>query len=234
MRKETFENCELYCGDCMDIMPKFPPDIADLVLTDLPFGEVNRISNGIRNLDKGVADIVNFDINHLTDLLDYVTDGSIYCFCGTEQVSFLRRNLIEKGLSTRIIVWEKTNPSPMNGEHIWLSGIELCVYGKKKNSVFNGHCKNTVLRFPVCNDKGRFHPTQKPIELMEHLLMVSSNKGDYVLDPFMGSGTTGVACVRNGRKFIGIELNEKYFDMACRRIEAETKQLKFDFEEVGQ
>ena len=115
-----------------------------------------------------------------------------------------------------------------------MSGIELCVYGKKKNSVFNGHCKNTVLRFPVCSDKGRFHPTQKPIELMEHLLIVSSNKGDYVLDLFMGSGTTGVACMRNGRKFIGIELNEKYFDLACRRIEAETKQLKFDFEEVGQ
>lgn len=232
MRKEVFENCELYCGDCLEIMLTLPPASVDLVLTDFPYGEVNRPDNGLRNLNVGCADEVNFDVKQVLGLLASISKGSIYCFCGTEQVSDIRKILVEKKYSTRLLIWEKTNPSPMNGEHIWLSGIECCVFGKKAGGCFNAHCQNTVLRYPSPDNKKRFHPTQKPISLMEFLLTVSSCKKDIVLDPFMGSGTTGVACVRNERKFIGIELNDKYFDIACRRIEAESKQLKFDFQEV--
>lgn len=139
-------------------------------------------------------------------------------FCGTEQVSAIRATMVEKGLSTRLCIWEKTNPSPMNGQVIWLSGIECCVYGKKKNATFNEHCKNTVFRFPTV--KGKLHPTQKPIDLMKYLIEVSSNENDIVLDPFMGSGSTGVACINTNRSFIGIELDKTYFDIAKERIES--------------
>ena len=111
----------------------------------------------------------------------------------------------------------KTNPSPMNGQVIWLSGIECCVYGKKKNATFNEHCKNTVFRFPTV--KGKLHPTQKPINLMKYLIEVSSNENDIVLDPFMGSGSTGVACLNTNRNFIGIEINAKFYETAKNRIE---------------
>ena len=202
----------LYNGDCLDLMKEIPNGSVDLVLTDIPYGEVNRKSNGLRNLDKGKADIVTFDLKELTETLCDKTGGSIYMFCGTEQVSTIRATMIEKGLSTRLCIWEKTNPSPMNGQVIWLSGIECCVYGKKKNATFNEHCKNTVFRFPTV--KGKLHPTQKPIDLMKYLIEVSSNENDTVLDPFMGSGSTGVACVNTNRNFIGIELDKNYFEIA--------------------
>ena len=211
-------NVTLYNGDCLELMKEIPNGSVDLVLTDIPYGEVNRKSNGLRNLDKGKADIVTFDLKELTETLCDKTGGSIYMFCGTEQVSTIRATMIEKGLSTRLCIWEKTNPSPMNGQVIWLSGIECCVYGKKKNATFNEHCKNTVFRFPTV--KGKLHPTQKPIDLMKYLIEVSSNENDTVLDPFMGSGSTGVACVNTNRNFIGIELDKNYFETAKCRIES--------------
>lgn len=207
-------------GDCLELMKNIPYRSVDLVLTDIPYGEVNRKSNGLRNLDKGKADIVTFDLKELTEILCDKTKGSIYMFCSTEQVSAIRATMVEKGLSTRLCIWEKTNPSPMNGQVIWLSGIECCVYGKKKNATFNEHCKNTVFRFPTV--KGKLHPRQKPIDLMKYLIEVSSNENDIVLDPFMGSGSTGVACVNTNRNFIGMELDKTYFDIAKQKIENET------------
>ena len=203
---------KLLNGDCLELMKDIPNGSVNLVLTDIPYGVVNRESNGLRNLDKNKADIVTFDLKELTETLCDKTDGSIYMFCGTEQVSTIRATMIEKGLSTRLCIWEKTNPSPMNGQVIWLSGIECCVYGKKKNATFNEHCKNTVFRFPTV--KGKLHPTQKPINLMKYLIEVSSNENDIVLDPFMGSGSTGVACLNTNRNFIGIELDKNYFEIA--------------------
>lgn len=120
--------------------------------------------------------------------------------------------------------WAKTNPSPMNGEYIWLSGIECCVYGKKKNAVFNEKCKNTILRYPSIQSK--LHPTQKSLELIKYLITVSSNEGDTVLDNCMGSGTTGVACVQLNRNFIGMEISPEYFKIAEKRINEATAQSK--------
>lgn len=144
-------------------------------------------------------------------------------FCGINQVSDIRSMMTDCGLSTRLIIWEKSNPSPMNGTKIWLSGIECCVYGKRSNATFNLHCKNTVLKYPCGRNK--LHPTQKPIELMEYLIQASSNEGDTVFDPFMGSGSTGVACVNLNRDFIGIELDENYFKIAKQRIEEANNKL---------
>lgn len=189
----------------------------DCVVTDIPYGEVNRKSNGLRNLDKGVADVVDFDLLYLVDELCRVTKGSIYMFCGKEQVSDITKQMIKNKMSTRLCIWEKTNPSPMNGDKIWLSGIECCVYGKFPKATFNEHCKNTVFRFPCGRNK--LHPTQKPEALIERLVLASTNEGDLVLDPFMGSGTTGAVCKKNNRDFMGIEKDNNYFNIAKERIE---------------
>jgi site-specific DNA-methyltransferase (adenine-specific) len=218
--------CKIICGDCIEEMKKMADNSVDLILTDIPYGEVNRKSNGLRNLDKGVADIVNFDLNHLIKEFIRLSKGSIYVFCGTEQVSEIRKVLVENGLSTRLCIWKKTNPSPMNGQSIWLSGIECCVYGKKKNAVFNEHCKNSVWEFPT--EKGKLHPTQKPIKLFEYLVKVSTNTNNIVLDPFCGSGTTGVACLKNRIKFIGIEKEEKYIPIINTRLKPYLEQQKLE------
>jgi DNA modification methylase len=188
----------------------------DMILCDIPYGEVNRKSGGLRNLDKGMADIVTFPLDKVIQESIRVVKGSIYIFCGTEQVSEIRALMVDNELSTRLGIWEKTNPSPMNGQRLWLSSIECCVFGRKANSVFNEHCKSSVWRHPSA--RGKLHPTMKPIGLMERLILASSNTGDTVLDFTMGSGTTGVACVNTNRKFIGIELDETYYNLAKERI----------------
>ena len=216
-------NIILKQGDCLELMKELPDESVSLILTDIPYGEVNRDSNGLRNLNKKDADTFNMNINQICSEFIRITSGSIYIFCGTEQVSEIRKNLVKEGLSTRLIIWEKTNPSPMNGETIWLSGIECCVYGKKKGGTFNGFCNNTVLRYSTQHSK--LHPTQKPIKLFEELIKKSSNESDTILDPFMGSGTTGVACVQLNRNFIGYEISPDYFKIAEKRIsEAQAQQ----------
>ena len=195
----------------------YPPRIFDCTITDIPYGEVNRKSNGLRNLDKKDADIETFDLETFVNEVCRVTKGSAYIFCGTEQVSLIRKTMVNNGMSTRLCIWEKTNPSPMNGKTIWLSGIECCVYGKFSGATFNEHCKNTVFRFPTV--RGKLHPTQKPVKLLEYLISVSTNEGDTVFDPCMGSGSTGEACINLNRNFVGIELNKEYFEKAKERIE---------------
>ena len=119
-------------ADCFAEMSAIPDRSFPLVLTDIPYGEVNRKSNGLRSLDKRDADTASFDVAELTRTLCGKTSGSVYVFCGINQLSTIRSTMTECGLSTRVIVWEKTNPSPMNGTKIWLSGIELCAFGKRQ------------------------------------------------------------------------------------------------------
>lgn len=214
---------QLHLGNCLEVMKSIPDASVDMILTDIPYGVVNRSSNGLRNLNKGKADIETFQLQDALEQAVRIASGSIYIFCGTEQVSEIRETLIEHGLSTRLGIWEKSNPSPMNGQHMWLSSVECCVYGKKKGATFNEHCKGTVWRFPTA--RGKLHPTAKPVALMEHLIKASSNVGDTVMDFTMGSGTTGVAALNLGRKFIGIEMDEGYFAIADQRIEAARQNI---------
>lgn len=207
---------QLYQGDCLVEMQKIADKSVDMILTDIPYGEVNRPSGGLRSLDKSVADIFDMDMNRLIGEFMWITKQSFYIFCGIGQVSAIRNILQWGGVSTRLLIWEKTNPSPMNGDKIWLSGIECCVFGKYPKATFKEHCKNSVLRFSSTRNK--LHPTQKPVRMLEYMLTVSSNNGDLICDPFMGSGSTGVACVNTNRNFIGIELNDEYFNIASERI----------------
>lgn len=202
-------------ADCMDILKELPDNSIDLILTDFPYNEVSRDDNGLRNLEEDKLDL---SLNNLMNELIRVCKGSFYAFCGTEQVSEIRKYLVNKNFSTRLLIWEKTNPSPMNGEYIWLSGIECCVYGKLKGATFNERCKNTILRYPICADKFRFHKTQKPLALFKYLINVSSNKGDIILDIFSGSGTTAIASHELGRNFICIEKNKEYYKKSIERL----------------
>ena len=215
---------DLYKGDCIEYMKKMEKKSVDLLLTDVPYNEVNRKSNGLRNLDKKDADGAEFDLEEALNEFMRVTKGSIYVFCGIEQVSFIKKTFRENGLSTRLVVWEKTNPSPMNGDKVWLSSVECCVFGKFPKATFNEHCKSSVIRCSC--GRSKVHPTEKPLNLFKRIVEVSSNEGDIVFDPFMGSGTAGVAALDLNRRFIGCELNEEYFNIAKNRIEEENRNLK--------
>ena len=218
-------NIQLYNDDCMNILPSLADGSITLTLTDIPYDEVNRKSGGLRNLDKSRADIITFPLDDFIDEIVRVTSGSIYIFCGSVQVSHIRDRLISYGLSVRHCIWEKSNPSPMNGQHMWLSSIENCVYARKKGAYFDirERCKSAVWKCSTEKYKG--HPTPKPIELMERLIQASSQSGDTVFDPCMGSGSVGIAAKRTRRNFIGVEFDKKYYSITQDRINKAIKGI---------
>ena len=221
----------IYNEDCMNTFERLPDDSINMVLTDIPYGEVTKngeerakYSGQLRKINKGTADIINFDlIEFVNECIRVITDN-IYIFCGFSQVSTIHKILDGAGLSTRLIIWEKTNPTPMNGQHLWLSGIEYAVYGRKAKGTFNASCRNTVLKYP--NGRSKIHPTEKSLDLFKDLILTSSNKDDIIFDPCIGSGTTAVACYETGRKYIGCELDKTNYKNCIDRIDRETQQMK--------
>lgn len=192
----------------------------DLTITDIPYGEVNRNSNGLRTLDKDNADILKFDLKEFLDEVYRITESTIIIFCGKEQLSTIHKyfsDLQKKGKGTvRQLIWKKTNPSPMNGQYIYLSGIENAVWFKKRGGTFNARCKNTVFEY-ACG-RSKLHPTEKNHGLLKELILDNSNEGDTVFDPCMGSGSHCKVANECGRNYIGIELDENYYKVAEERL----------------
>lgn len=209
----------IYYKDCMLDLVEFKNNSVDMVLTDIPYGKVNKSSNGLRELDKKEANTLDVNLEELLVELDRVAKGSIIIFCGREQFSQIYEYFdMKKQGTARPLIWAKTNPSPMNGQYVYLNGVELAVWYRKPGGTFNAHCKTNVFRFP--NGTNKIHPTQKNLRLFEELILDNTNDGDVVLDPFIGSGTTAVACMNTGRKFIGYENNLEYYNGCMGRIKA--------------
>lgn len=205
----------IYRGDCRDVgLPT-----ADMVLTDPPYGEVNRPTQGLRILDKGVADIETMSPSMVVELIGGLAP-SHYVWCGTEQVSELRAGFVRKGFSTRLGIWEKSNPSPMNGQYLWLSAIETCVFARTKGAYFSRFCESPVWRGASVHHTKTLHPTQKPEWLFKYLIESSCPPNGLVIDPFMGVGTALVCAKQSGRRAIGVDIEEKYCAAAVERIKA--------------
>lgn len=120
----------------------------------------------------------------------------------------------------RFIEWVKTNPVPINSKINYLTNSrEIAVVGVKGGKpVFNSEYDNGIYLYPICHDKGRFHPTQKPVALLEDLIKKHSYENDLVLDCFSGSGSTAVACYNLNRNFIGCELSESFYLKTVERF----------------
>jgi DNA modification methylase len=217
MRNYFNEKIDLRFGDCLEIMKSMKNDSVDFTLTDIPYNEVNRKSNGLRDLDKQKADVLTFDLNVFLNEVYRITKNSICIFCGREQFSEIYSFFAKQKGTVRPIVWQKSNPSPMNGQHIYLSGVEFAVWFKKSGAkVFNAHCKNTVFKYP--NGSSKLHPTEKNHGLLKELILDNTNENDIVFDCCMGSGSHLVVALENNRRALGIELDENYFNIAKERI----------------
>lgn len=217
-------NIKLYNGDCLEIMKNMENNSVNFTLTDIPYAEVSKngeerakYSGQLRKLDKELADELTFDLNMFLEEVYRVTNNQVCIFCGREQFSQIYSFFSTKKGTTRPIVWEKTNPSPMNGQLIYLSGVEFAVWFKKSGTkTFNAHCKNVVFRHPC--GRSKLHPTEKNHGLLEELILDNSNEGDIIFDPCMGSGSHLFIANKLNRKGIGIELDENYFKIAENRI----------------
>ena len=212
---------KLIHGDCLDVnIPK-----CRLLLTDIPYEEVNRDSNGLRKLDKEKADVKTFEVGKFLEHI-YESADIIIIFCGNEQYSeiykfFSSKQKLKKG-TVRQLIWAKSNPSPMNGEYIYLSGTENAVWFKKSGTgKLNSKCKKNF--FIHSTGSSKFHPTEKNHKLLKELILDNTNENDLVIDTCMGSGSTGIVAIENNRNFLGIELDKTYFEIAKERIESEVQ-----------
>ena len=207
----------IYHGDCREVLPTLTP--VDLVLTDPPYNAINRASGGLRSFDKGLADSAVVDVPALAPQLWELTTGSLYVWCSDEQYTGWTMAFKGLGATTRKCAWWKSNPSPMNGDKLWTSALELCVYARREKAYHAPFCQPPVWKGPT--ESRVDHPTPKPRWLMDRLVEASSPVGGTVLDPFMGSGTTLVAAKNLGRKAIGIEIEERYAEIAAKRLSQE-------------
>ena len=203
-------DCTLYRGDCLEILPTFAPGSIDAVITDPPYG----VAHKAKAIDGQEATWQGTQIANDGDVS--VRDSALDRFDNVIAFGAWRRPALPRAHTA--FVWDK---GPAAGGMNFHATFRNCW----ELGFVRGHAWNdgpmelgiiTGCWIPTWQTLGREHPHQKPVSLMERLVRKCAGT---VLDPFMGSGTTGVACVRLGRKFIGIELEKRYFDIACERIE---------------
>ena len=223
------------CADYRSFLDTLSPGAVDLILTDPPYAISRKTgfkSLGRRSvkrfavsMDFGEWDHAEIDLDALAvkSFRALRKGGAAIIFYDLWKLERLRHALEAAGFAMiRLIVWEKTNPVPLNSKRTYLSNSrEIAVVGVKGGKpTFNDEYHNGVYRYPIPRHNGsRIHPTQKPDSLFEELIKVHSNPGDLVVDPFLGGGTTAVAALALGRHFAGCDIDEKYVELALERLE---------------
>ncbi len=219
MQKVQNNRYMLLQGDCLELMPKLKAGIVDLVLTDPPYGM--NFQSGYRN--KKYKKIKNdTDLNWLCAyvpvLFRLMADTSaLYSFSSFHNLDIFKQAYATKIRIKNCLVWEKNNTSMGDLKGDFAPKVEFILLGTKGRPKIRGKREPNIFQFARTNNK--LHPTQKPTDLLEYLITKFSDEHQVILDPFMGSGSTGVACINTNRKFIGIEQDERYFQIAADRIE---------------
>lgn len=206
-------------GDCLELMKDIPSGSVDLVLTDPPYGmdfqshRRKEVYAKIKN-DISLEWLDGYFAECSRILKD---DTAIYCFCSWHNVDIFKKAFEKYFKLKNIIVWVKNNHGSGDLKASYAPKHEFILYGNKGRRTFYGKRMEDVIFFN--KTKNENHPTEKPTDLLEQFINNSTEKNAVVFDGFMGSGSTGVACVNTNRDFIGIELDENYFNIAKKRIE---------------
>ena len=216
---------DLHLGDCLEVMKQIPDKSVDLVLTDPPYNiarENNFSTMGRAGIDFGEWD-KGFDLFSYIDQVSRVLnkDGSFVVFNAWRNLGAIADYAEKQGFETKdMIRLEKSNPMPRNRDRRYITDYECAVWFVKKGAKWTFNRQDSKYQRPkfVASIESGLHPTQKNLSLMENLVKIHSNEDDIVIDPFMGSGTTGLACKNLKRNFIGIEKELQYFETAKRRI----------------
>ena len=224
---------ELYQGDCLEVMNKLISLSVkfDAIITDPPYN-ISR-DNNFKTMGRAGIDFGEWDKDFdLTGWIKYCEPllkkgGNIVIFNGWKNMTYISNALEDNGFEVKdLIRWKKTNAMPRNRDRRFITDYEVAAWAVKKGGKWTFNRLSDTYEIPEIlggltpkSEKvNGGHPTQKPIYVMKWLLERLTNEGDLILDPFMGSGSTGVACLNTNRNFIGIELDEKYFNIAQERI----------------
>lgn len=225
-------------GDCLEVMKQLPDKSIDLVITDPPY-EVSTSGGGLYTQEdkryvkelNGIKD--GFDFQILDELVRVMKKVNIYLFCSQKQIPklldyFLNNSknkahiLYKRKVNWNLISWHKTNPVPACGNK-YLSDTEYILFFREIGVKIFGSfdTKRTHYETPLwVKDKKKYnHPTCKPVFILENFVENSSSEGAIILDPFMGSGSTGEASINKNRNFLGIEIDGEYFNTSKQRLE---------------
>lgn len=221
--------------DAKEWLPSVESKSIDLVLIDPPY-EISRETGFSKGEETGrdtdrfrvSMDFGSWD-NNFTGLKEIIVEcyrtlkdgGTMICFYDLWKIETLRSYFeAAKFKQIRLIEWIKTNPVPLNSKLNYLTNArEIAVVGVKRGKpTFHSEYDKGIYEYPICHDRNRFHPTQKPVELIKNLILKHSNEGDTVLDCFSGSGTTAVAAVMTNRNFVGCEISKEYHTKSIQRL----------------
>lgn len=223
---------EIYCMDCLEGLSKIESRTVSLVIADPPyelqqhngagaFGRANRdYHQGIDHLQTGISDLV------LYEMLRVCKHPNMYVFCSKDQLPQLFNFALQNKLSYDLLTWHKTNPVPTCNNK-YLSDTEYIMFMRKGANLYGTYeSKRKYFVTPTNTEdkKAWGHPTPKPVNIIRTLIENSTQEGDLVLDPFMGSGTTAIAAIRSNRHYIGFELSEEYHKICQKRISVEAQQ----------
>jgi len=233
-------NAELWLGDCLEVMAALEAESVDMIWTDPPYGHSNHDGDWNARLNEHRGIEGQPIANDSADEMRAVVDGMLTeaarvlksdcccCCCGgggpRPTFAWVADRMDRGGLTFfHSVIWDKQNPGlgwRYRRQH------EMVMIAHRDGGKLAWADNERAVRniFPLSPPRNRVHPNEKPVGLVEHFIGLHTTAGQVVLDPFMGSGTTGVAAATLGRRFIGIELDPVHFDIACRRIEEAYRQ----------
>lgn len=210
---------KIYNTDCLEFMRSMPDSCVDLVVTDPPY-EIHTKGGGLGRrpvYENGALGKISqgFDAEATLEQIARICKKiNIFIFCSTKQKPRIMNWGYERGCNIAELAWYKPNAAPFTN-NTFKSDLENIIYIREKGVKIKGISK---LFTHNCGKSKYGHPTEKPLEIIEKLILTASNEGDLIFDPFMGSGTTAVACKELNRNFIGCEIEAKYCEIAEKRL----------------
>jgi len=222
-------------GNSYKLIKLIPDNSIDLILTDPPYNLSNYSTGNIKmswrkefNNDLAEWDKLDFKPKNLVKDFKRILkpNGNLFAFTSYNLIGKWHEAFDIEFDTFQFMVWHKTNPPPKLYKAGFLNSCELIICAWNKGHTWNFSKQKDMHNFietSICSGKERIkepiHPTQKPIKVLQHIIKIASNENDVVFDPFMGVGSTGHASLFLNRKFLGFEIDEKYFNITKRRLE---------------
>lgn len=233
--EQLAEGITLHLGDCRDILPTIAAESVDMIWTDPPYGHSNHTGdfnarlNDYREIKN--KPIASDSMDEMREVVDAMlteaarilkADCCCCCCCGgggpKPTFAWVADRMDRGGLSFfHSVIWDKINPG-LGWRYRRQHEMVMVAHRAGGRLLWADDKRATPNIYSFMPPRERDHPNEKPVSLVGHFLVLHSKIGQLIVDPFMGSGTTGIAAVRHGRNFIGVEIDPAHFEMACRRI----------------
>lgn len=242
MKDSNWRKCILR-GDSKDIIKRIPDNSIDFILTDPPYnlgqhstGNIPLPGRSAMNNDVAEWDMIDFNPEEWADEFIRILKptGNLFIFTSYNQLGRWYKCLDHKFDTSNFMVWHKTNPAPKIFKAGFLNSCEMIFTCWNKKHTWNFISQSEMHNFiesPICMRPERIsdpkHPAQKPVAILKKMIEIATNKNDIIFDPFMGVGSMGVAALSLDRRFIGVEINENYFNAAKKRIDTILQTNKY-------